>query len=138
MGNMSITKRILLYIEDNLDKELSLEKIAKEFHYSKFYIARIFKDNAGITLHKYIQGRRLDKAAKKLAETRQPIVEIALEAGYTSQQAFTQAFRRAYICTPQKYRRIGIFIPKQNIIHMNMNLKYIIPLFELTGGSIAA
>ncbi len=44
MGNILITKRILLYIEDNLEKELSLEKIAKEFSYSKFYIARTFKD----------------------------------------------------------------------------------------------
>ena len=124
MKDVSITERILLYIEDNLEKQLSLERIAKEFNYSKFYIARIFKEHTGITLHKYIQGRRLDKAAKKLAETKQPIAEIAFEAGYASQQAFT----------------IGIFLPKQNKIHMdiNMKIKYIIPLFELTGGRIAA
>ncbi len=138
MRNILITKRILLYIEDNLDKELSLEKIAKEFSYSKFYIARTFKDNTGITLYKYIQGRRLDEAARKLAETKQPIVEIAFEAGYGSQQAFTQAFRCAYICTPQEYRRIGNFIPKQNRIYINMKINYVIPLFKLTGGGIAA
>ncbi len=140
MKDVSITERILLYIEDNLEKQLSLERIAKEFNYSKFYIARIFKEHTGITLHKYIQGRRLDKAAKKLAETKQPIAEIAFEAGYASQQAFTQAFRCVYICTPQEYRQIGIFLPKQNKIHMdiNMKIKYIIPLFELTGGRIAA
>lgn len=138
MGNMSITKRILLYIEDNLDKELSLEKIAREFSYSKFYIARAFKGNTGTTLYKYIQGRRLDEAARKLAETDQPIVEIAFEAGYSSQQAFTQAFRCAYTCTPQEYRRIGIFIPKQGRIYMGMGMKYIMPSFGLTGGRIAA
>ena len=81
MEDMSITKRILLYIEDNLENELSLEKIAKELNYSKFYIARIFKDNTGITLYKYIQGRRLDEAARKLVETKQLIVDIAFEAG---------------------------------------------------------
>lgn len=140
MKDISITERILLYIEDNLEKQLSLEKIAQEFNYSKFYIARIFKEHAGVTLYKYIQGRRLDKAAKKLAETKQSIIEIAFESGYASQQAFTQAFRRVYICTPQEYRQIGIFIPKQSRIHIDMNtkMKYIIPLFELTGGRSAA
>ena len=146
MGNILITKRILLYIEDNLEKELSLEKIAKEFSYSKFYIARTFKDNTGITLYKYIQGRRLDEAARKLAETKQPIVEIAFEAGsiahlmedFPETPEFTQAFRCAYICTPQEYRRIGNFIPKQNRIYINMKINYVIPLFKLTGGGIAA
>lgn len=118
MKDRSITKRILLYIEDNLERELSLEKVAEEFGYSKFYTARIFKDHTGMTLYKYIQGRRLNEAARKLAKTNQPIVEIALEAGYGSQQAFTQAFRRMYSRTPQEYRQAGIYIPKQDRIYM--------------------
>ncbi|MEZ3503217.1 MAG: AraC family transcriptional regulator [Lachnospiraceae bacterium] len=138
MGDMSITKKILLYIENNLDKELSLEKIAKELSYSKFYIARTFKDNTGTTLYKYIQGRRLDEAARKLAETKQPIVEIAFEAGYSSQQAFTRSFRCTYICTPQQYRRIGIFTPKQSRIHMGIRRQPVIFLFRPAGGRIAA
>ena len=138
MGDMSITKKVLLYIENNLDKELSLEKIAKELSYSKFYIARTFKDNTGTTLYKYIQGRRLDEAARKLAETKQPIVEIAFEAGYSSQQAFTRSFRCTYICTPQQYRRIGIFTPKQSRIHMGLRRQPVIFLFRPAGGRIAA
>lgn len=136
MRDLSITNRILLYIEDNLDKELSLEKIAKEFSYSKFYIARTFKENTGSTLYKYIQGRRLDEAAKKLAETDQSIVEIAFEAGYGSQQAFTQAFRCIYACTPQQYRRAGIFIPRRGRIYMGIESEMF--SFGLTGGRIAA
>ena len=136
MRDLSTIKRILLYIEGNLDKELSLEKIAKEFSYSKFYIARTFKEDTGVTLYKYIQGRRLDEAARKLAETDRPIVEIAFEAGYGSQQAFTQAFRCIYACTPQEYRRAGIFIPKQGRIYMG--IKSTIVSSGLTGGRIAA
>ena len=98
MGDMSITKKILLYIENNLDKELSL----------------------------------------KLAETKQPIVEIAFEAGYSSQQAFTRSFRCTYICTPQQYRRIGIFTPKQSRIHMGIRRQPVIFLFRPAGGRIAA
>ena len=118
MKDKSITKRILRYIEELLEQKLSLEKIAEEFGYSKFYTARIFKDHTGITLYKYIQGRRLNEAARKLARTDQSIVEIALEAGYGSQQAFTQAFRSLYFCAPQEYRQAGIYIPKQDKIYM--------------------
>ncbi|MBD5459855.1 MAG: helix-turn-helix domain-containing protein, partial [Lachnospiraceae bacterium] len=81
MADTSITKRILLYVEEHLEKELSLEKIAEELSYSKFYMARIFKENTGMSLHKYIRGRRLDEAARILTETDRPIADIALEAG---------------------------------------------------------
>ena len=138
MRDMSITKRILLYIEDNLDSRLSLEKIAKDMNYSKFYIGRTFKDSTGMTLYKYIQGRRLDEAARKLAETDQPIVEVALEAGYSSQQAFTQAFRCVYACTPQEYRRTGIYVPKQGRINMSIKMEYKILSFAWAGGRVAA
>lgn len=120
MGSMSVAKKVLSYIEDNLDKDLSLEKMANDLNYSKFYIARVFKENTGCTIYKYIQSRRLNEAAKKLVQTKRPIIEIALESGYSSQQAFTQAFRYMYLCTPQEYRRIGLFVPKQNKIHMCM------------------
>jgi len=138
MGDTLITKRILKYIEGHLDKELSLEKIAKELNYSKFYIARIFKDNTGMTLYRYIQGRRLDEAARKLAETKTPIVDVAFEAGYSSQQAFTQAFRCVYTCTPQEYRRRGIFTPKHNRIYMGMKVKCTMLSFRVAGGRAAA
>ena len=138
MSDMSLTRRILMYIEDNLDKELSLEKIAKELNYSKFYIARTFKDNTGVTLHQYVRDRRLEAAAGKLAGTDKSIVEIAFEAGYSSQQAFTQAFRRVYTCTPQEYRRTGVFIPRQSRIFMGMKMRCAMLSCGLTGGRIAA
>ena len=115
-----------------------MDIIAKELSYSKFYIARTFKDNTGMTLYKYIQGRRLDEAARKLAETDQAIADIAFEVGYGSQQAFTLAFRCAYACTPQEYRRTGIFIPKQGRIYMSMGMKHITPSYRMAGGRIAA
>lgn len=135
-----LTKRILLYIENHLDEELSAARIAEALHYSGFYITRVFKSHTGITLHKYIQGRRMDEAAKKLAETEKPIAEIAFEAGYGSQQAFTLAFRSIYLITPQKYRMNGIYIPKQQRIFMGMGADSVTVLlsFQRTGGKFAA
>ena len=104
MTNQTVVEKIADYIENHLEEDIPLDKIAKELNYSKFYIARVFADNTGYTIYKYIQGRRLTLAARKLAETDKPIVEIAYEARYGSQQAFTLAFSQFYLCTPQTYR----------------------------------
>ena len=101
MKDEMFIKKITSYIEAHLDEDLSLERIADNLHYSKFYLARTFAEQTGSTIGKYIQGRRLTLAAWKLVETNKPIVEISYEAHYNSQQAFTLAFRRLYLCTPQ-------------------------------------
>ncbi len=136
---MNITvKKVVDYIETHLDDELSLDKIADALNYSKFYIARIFTEETKCTVYKYIQGRRLTLAAQKLVETKQPIVEIAYEAHYDSQQAFTLAFKQAYKCTPKIYRKNGIFYPKQTRI-CTMNLMYAKSFSSsLKGGLMAA
>lgn len=105
MKDKSVTEAAVSYIESHLEEDLTLDKLAKELHYSKFYIARIFSENMDCSVYQYIKGRRLAEAARKLAETDRPIVEIALEAHYNSQQAFTLAFRKQYLCTPQSYRK---------------------------------
>lgn len=105
MNHHSFIQKTTDYIEAHLDENLSLDRLAKELNYSKFYLARTFREETGCTIYKYIQGRRLSLAAQKLAKTSKPIVEIAYEANYNSQQAFTLAFQRLYHCTPQVYRK---------------------------------
>lgn len=105
MSQKFITQELLSYIHEHLDEALSMDEIAKKFNYSKFYIARVFKEETGSTLYKYIQNKRLEKAAISLVETNKPIIEIAYEAQYSSPQAFTLAFRQEYSCSPQIYRK---------------------------------
>ncbi len=119
MEGRNIIQKITEYIENHIEEDLSLDKIAKELNYSKYYIARTFARGTGCTVYRYIQGRRLTLAAQKLVETDAPIIEIAGEAHYGSQQAFTLAFERLYLDAPQAYRKKGIFEPVQTIIKMN-------------------
>lgn len=123
MNNITVVKKTVDYIEAHIDEDLSLDKIADALHYSKYYLARIFSKETGSTVYRYIQGRRLTLAARKLVETKQPIVEIAYEAQYDSQQAFTLAFKRVYECTPKIYRKNGVFYPKQPRICMRSSLQ---------------
>ncbi len=110
--------KVLNYIEDNIEKEINVDKIAKNVGYSRFYLNRIFSECTGITIYKYLQSRRLTMAAEKLILSNEPITKIAYEAGYDSQQAFTLAFKQLYLYPPKIYRSMGVFVPKQNRISL--------------------
>lgn len=92
----------------SLGEGLDLEKIAGHAGYSKFHLNRMFCEVTGCTLHRYVKERRLTEAARKLVQEKTSIADIAWEASYQSQQAFTLAFKQAYKCTPQTYRNGGI------------------------------
>lgn len=113
-----IVRKMIDYIEQNLENELTLDTISKNIGYSKFYLNRIFTEQTGITIYKYVQNRRLTIAAEKLVRTDIPIIQIAYEAGYDTQQSFSFAFKQVYLYPPNTYRNIGIFVPKQNQLSM--------------------
>ncbi len=113
-----VVKKVIDYIEKNLEKEITLDNIAKNIGYSKFYLNRIFTEYTGITMYKYLQNRRLTVAAEKLVKTDKPIMQIAFEAGYDTQQSFSFALKQIYLYPPKIYRNIGCFMPKQNRISM--------------------
>lgn len=138
MSEKNVVEKVVDYIEKHLDEELSLDKIAKDLNYSKFYMERSFSEKTGKTIYKYIQGRRLTLAAQKLVETKKPIVEIAYETQYNSQQAFTLAFHQLYLCSPQIYRKNGVFYPKQSRIAMKHSFSYCSCANYMWGGKMAA
>ena len=115
-----IIKKVIDYIEDNLENNIDLEKIAGNTGYSKFHLNRLFTEETGYTIYKYLQTRRLTIAAQKLVDTSEPIAQIAYEAGYNSQQAFSLAFKQAYQYPPKIYRSLGVFVPKQTKISMKI------------------
>jgi len=119
MGNNDIIIKVVNYIEDNLEGKLNLDEVAKKAGYSKFHLNRLFSDNVGCTIYKYVQMRRLTEAARKLVYTKKPIIDIALEANYNSQQSFTLAFKQLFFHTPQEYRVTKIYSPKRNRFSVN-------------------
>lgn len=104
---------VIDHMESHLFQKLDLETVADAVHYSKYYLHRIFMKETGLTIHDYVQRRRLTEAAKLLVFSKKPIIEIALLAGYESQQAFTAVFKEMYKKTPNQYRREETFYPLQ-------------------------
>jgi len=109
----SVVEKVVNYIEANMEQEINLENISRQVGYSKFYLNRIFMEETGFTIYKYLQSRRLTMAAEQLVKTDKPITQISYEAGYQSQQAFSLAFKQMYCYPPKVYRKRGIFVPKQ-------------------------
>lgn len=101
------------FIEAHLALKLDLDTVAVALHYSKYYLHRVFTETAGITLHDYVQRRRLTEAAKLLVFSDKPIMEISEIAGYETQQAFTNIFSAMYKQSPSQYRNNEIFYALQ-------------------------
>lgn len=115
MEQKEIVQSVIDYIEETLNENtgagIALDQIAGKMGYSKFYLNRIFQERIGTTIHQYIMERRLTEAAKKLVYTDRSLCDIAYEAGYQSQQAFTNAFSRIYQQTPLNYRIGKVWSP---------------------------
>ena len=68
------------------------------------YISSFFKQNKGISIHNYIQQKRMIKAAELLEETDLAIAEIVQQIGYNNTNTFYKAFKRYYGMTPRSYK----------------------------------
>ncbi|MES2573983.1 MAG: GyrI-like domain-containing protein [Bacteroidota bacterium] len=97
---------ILLFIDENLDSELSLEKVASIGFYSPFHFHRIFKSITNETLNSYITRKRIEKAASILLHQKSvSITELSLQYGFNSNSSFTRTFRKFYGISPSDFRK---------------------------------
>lgn len=92
------------YINSNITSDLTLENIASHFFVSKYYIAHIFKDNLGISLHQYIIKKRLHACRSAIA-TGEPITVVAEKFGFADYTSFFRAFKKEYGISPKDYQK---------------------------------
>jgi AraC-like DNA-binding protein/predicted transcriptional regulator YdeE len=103
------------YIETKLDEDVALSEVAKTAGISQWHFQRIFKALTGETLKTYIRSRRLAASLERLLSTDLRVLDIAMLAGFESQEAFARAFKQAFGLTPQKYRSLrdkSLFLKK--------------------------
>ena len=105
MDQAGIIRDLLSWLEGHLDQPLSLDNVAAKAGYSKWHLQRMFKDVTGQAIGAYIRARRLSKSAVALRLTARPILDIALQYRFDSQQTFTRAFKKQFSLTPALYRR---------------------------------
>lgn len=97
-------EQAVIYIENHLGDSIRVEDVAKTAGYSYYHLNRQFTAVLGESVGSYIKKRRLADAAKKLIYSDRKIIDIALENGFESAEAFSRAFKLVYKASPQSYR----------------------------------
>lgn len=92
-------------IKRRSDEALTLHSLSQKLGYSEFYTTRKFREISGIKLRDYLRYRRLAFALKELRDSERCILDIALDYGFSSHEAFTRAFKDTYGVTPGEYRK---------------------------------
>lgn len=105
MDYLKSLENAIEYIEENLDGVLITEEIAKSACYSLNHLAHIFTAVIGEPIGSYIQKRRLSNSCKKLLYTDKRIIDIAMESGFSSSEAYSRAFKSLYSISPIIYRK---------------------------------
>jgi AraC family transcriptional regulator len=97
-------RRVLDYIDQHLEDDISISELAQVAHLSEFHFARVFATTMGMPPQRYVSQRRLAAAKKMIGVGKLPLSEIAFRSGFSSQASFTRAFRRATNMTPGEFR----------------------------------
>jgi AraC family transcriptional regulator len=95
------------YIEERLTEDLPLSEVARRANASLYHFHRLFRAFVGESLMEYIRHRRLSCAARALVETKRPIIEVALDVGYSTPESFLRAFKAMFGTTPSSFRKRG-------------------------------
>jgi AraC family transcriptional regulator len=98
--------KVLTYIDENLDKELSLQTISNIAFYSSFHLHRLFKAITNETLNSYITRKRIERTAMMLIHNKEFIItEIADKYGFKNDSTFSRTFKKIYGQSPSEFRK---------------------------------
>ncbi len=98
------------------DESVTLASLSKRLGYSEFYISRKFLEISGMHFRDYLRYRKLAFALKEVRDTSKGLLEIALEYGFSSHEAFSRSFKEAYGIAPSEYRSHPVPIVLRTII----------------------
>lgn len=98
------------------DEAVSLASLSRRLGYSEFYLSRKFMEISGMRFRDYLRYRRLAFALKEVRDTSKGLLEIALDYGFSSHEAFSRAFKEAYGMTPGEYRRNPVPVVLRTIL----------------------
>lgn len=99
--------RIRQYIDEHIEEELSLKRVAQEFYLSTSYLSRLFKNKAGMNFSEYVSMRKIERSKALLTETDLSVAEISRHLNYPEQNSFSRFFKSKVGVPPQTYRTLN-------------------------------
>ena len=94
------------YINEHFAENLSLEQVADLAGFSKYHFTRLFKQYTDTSFYKYLNQKRIDYAKTLLLDPDLPVIDVALQCGFSSLSAFLRMFKQLNNCTPTEFRNM--------------------------------
>ncbi len=125
--------RVLSYIYENLDEELSLDTLADIACMSRYHWHRVFKAMTGETLAGVVRNLRLSKAANLLVHEDASVRDVAKQVGFQNLASFSRAFKKAHGVSPNDFREQGAQITNLLSLSEGNESMYPISIVEMNG-----
>ena len=129
MYSKELICNVLEYIDNNLFVKISINDLANYFHYDKYYIIKLFKQEIGDTLITYINKLRIYYVLKDINTSDNLFITISLKYGFYSLEYFSEIFKREVGVSPRDYKKMvnNRYLNTKvvnNILEINKLVKY--------------
>ena len=94
------------YLEQHYQEKITLDNLADKFYINKFYLARIFKEQFGVTINSYLAQIRITHAKQLLRFSDLTVEQIGQTCGIEEPAYFARVFKKVEGTTPGEYRRM--------------------------------
>lgn len=104
----NFTDNLEKYLDENFQKDISLESLSEKFHFSPTYLSRKFHQDKGLTINSYLKNKRIEYSIHLLKDSDIPINDLASKSGYNNISHFNRVFKEVTGKTPTEYRSKGV------------------------------
>ena len=104
-GNELLVQKIALYLQENFDKNIQLDTLARELNYNRCYLSSFINDNFSMNLRSVLNGYRIEYARQLMDEDQNlTAAEISELCGFETTRSFNRAFLKIIGCSPRDYK----------------------------------
>lgn len=100
-----VIQKICIYMQRNLQKNLTQDFIAGLFYMNRTYLSSLFRKTTGTKFIDYLNALRIQKAAELLKSTNRKMYQVSKAVGYDNVKYFFRIFKKKMGVTPEQYRR---------------------------------
>lgn len=100
-----LISQIVEYLNDNIEKDISLEQCARDFNYNPNYLSRMFKKQFGQNYTDYVIAKKMERCKELLLHSNITVNELTERFGYSCPQNFIRVFKKYTLMTPGQFRK---------------------------------